>query len=92
MSKVKSFQLIIFAMIVLFIMFPAAGFGSMKTSGETSGPDRIVIQSESQLDKEMPPVGCYHDLHTKAVGDQCSACHIEDKGSMIFRFKRIRQF
>ncbi len=92
MSKVKSFQLIILAMIVLFIMFPFIGQTSTtKVSGEV-GPDRIIIQLENELKKnEMPVVGFMHDVHTKAVGDKCTACHVEEKNGVVFKFKRTQE-
>lgn len=89
MSKVKSFKLIVLAMIVLFILCPLTGITSTGKVLEKSGPDRIVIQLETESGKnEMPGVGFLHDLHTRAVGDDCTLCHDEDKGIVVFRFKR----
>ena len=91
MSKVKLFGLIIFAMIVLFMLFPVVGQSSIKQMGKKSGPDRIVIQLENESQKdEMPPVGFLHDFHTKAVGDNCAVCHSEEKGRVLFKFKRTQ--
>ncbi len=91
MSKVKSFGLIILAMIVLFALFPIVGQSSIKQMGKKSGPDRIVIQLENALEKdEMPPVGFLHDFHTQAVGDKCTVCHTEEKGVVLFKFKRTQ--
>ncbi|MCF6247195.1 MAG: hypothetical protein L3J69_07515 [Desulfobacula sp.] len=92
MSKVKSFQLIILAMIVLFIMFPFIGQASTPEVTKEIGPDRIIIKLENELKKnEMPVVGFMHDVHTKAVGDKCTACHVEEKGSVVFKFKRTQK-
>ncbi|MCP3875728.1 MAG: cytochrome c3 family protein [Desulfobacteraceae bacterium] len=89
MSKVKSFQLIILAMIVLFIMVPFIGQTSIKTDDNDKRPDRIMIQLEAELSKdEMPAVGFMHDLHTQAVDGDCKACHDEKDSTFIFKFKR----
>ena len=77
MSKVKSFQLILFAMIVLSVLFPLLGQSSTKNSGDKR-PDRLIIQLGAGLSKnEMPSVGFLHDLHTKAVDGKCASCHVE---------------
>ncbi len=92
MSKVKSFQLIILAMIVLFIMFPFIGQASTTEVIQKNGPDRIIIQLENELEKnEMPVVRFMHDVHTTAVGDKCSTCHVEEKGAVVFKFKRTQE-
>ncbi|MFA5906823.1 MAG: cytochrome c3 family protein, partial [Desulfobacula sp.] len=88
MSKVKSFQLILFAMIVLSVLFPFLGQTGTKNSGEKR-PDRIVIQLEAGLSKnEMPAVGFLHDLHTKAADGKCASCHVEKDNAFVFKFKR----
>jgi hypothetical protein len=89
MSKLKSFGLIILAMIVLLTLLPIVVQSSIEQAGGKSGPDRIVIQLENKSGvNEMPPVGFLHDYHTKAVGDTCTDCHTEEKGATIFKFKR----
>jgi len=89
MSKVKSFQLILFAMIVLSFLFPFLGQTSTKNSGEKR-PDRLVIQLQAEPGKnEMPVAGFLHDLHTKAVDGKCVSCHAEKDNAFIFKFKRI---
>lgn len=89
MSNVKSFGLIILAMIVLFSLLPIVGQSSIKQVSGKSGPDRIVIQLENESEEnEMPPVAFSHDLHTAAVGDKCTVCHAEDKQGVVFKFKR----
>ncbi len=91
MSKVKSFQLIILAMIILFIMVPFIGQTSIKMDDGKGDkrPDRIMIQLEEGLSKdEMPAVGFMHDLHTQALEGDCKACHLEKDKRFIFKFKR----
>ncbi len=88
MSKVKSFQLILFAMIVLSALFPFLGQTSTKNSGDKR-PDRIIIQLEAGLKKnEMPAAGFLHDLHTKAEEGKCASCHVEKDNAFVFKFKR----
>ena len=89
MSKVKPFQLIILAMIVLSILFPYLGQSSTKKSNDDKRPDRINIQLGAGLSKnEMPAVGFMHDLHTQAVDGKCTACHVEKDNIFVFKFKR----
>ncbi|MBU1343961.1 MAG: cytochrome c family protein [Proteobacteria bacterium] len=89
MSKVKSFQLFIFAMIVLSILFPFIGQTSTKNSDNDKRSDRIVIQLEAEVSKdEMPAVSFKHDLHTQAVDGKCVACHAQKDKAFIFKFKR----
>src|SRR3989339_139749 len=88
MSKVKSFQLILFAMIVLSVLFPLLGQSSTKNS-EEKRPDQVIIQLGAELSKnEMPVVGFLHDLHTKAVDGKCVSCHVEKDNAFVFKFKR----
>lgn len=91
MSKVKSFQLILFAMIVLSILFPLLGQSSTKNS-EEKRPDRVIIQLGTELSKnEMPAVGFLHDLHTRAVDGKCASCHVEKDNAFVFKFKRTTE-
>ncbi len=88
MSKLKSFQLILFAMIALSVLFPFLGQTSIKNSADKR-PDRIMIQLEAELKKnEMPAVGFLHDLHTKAADGKCVSCHGEKDNAFVFKFKR----
>ncbi|WP_299976242.1 sulfate respiration complex hexadecaheme cytochrome HmcA [Desulfobacula sp.] len=92
MSKVKPFQLIILAMIVLSILFPLIGQSTTKKSNDDKRLDRINIQLGAELSKnEMPAVGFLHDLHTQAVDGKCTACHIEKEGGFVFEFKRTTE-
>jgi len=89
MSKVKPFQLIILAMIVLSFLFPFIGQTNIKKNNDDKKLDRITIQLGAELSKEeMPTVSFLHDLHTEAVKGKCTACHIEKEDGIIFEFKR----
>jgi hypothetical protein len=93
MLKVKSFQLMFFAMIVLFFLFPFIGQTSTKTGIKASEDDkrldRITLQLEAGLTRnEMPGVSFKHDFHTQALEDKCDACHIQKDKAFIFKFKR----
>jgi len=89
MLKVKPFQLIILATIVLSVLFPFLGQSSIERSDDDRRLDRINIDLGAELSKEeMPAVGFLHDLHTQAVDGKCSACHSEKEGSVVFKFKR----
>ncbi len=90
MSKVKSFQLVFFAMIVLFIMFPFIGQASSEIKDKDKGPDRIEITLGADENKnEMPAVSFMHDLHTQAVEGKCADCHEKKENVFVFKFKRI---
>ncbi|NOX33674.1 MAG: hypothetical protein GXP56_08035 [Deltaproteobacteria bacterium] len=92
MLKVKSFQLMFFAMIVLFILFPSTGQTSTKNIENDKRPDRITIQLGAGLSKnEMPAVGFMHDLHTQALDGKCETCHLEKENALVFKFKRIEE-
>lgn len=92
MSKVKSFQLLFLAMIVLAIMFPFIGQTSTNNVDHDERPDRIKIELDTELVKdEMPAVSFMHDLHTQALEEKCAACHLEDDKRFVFRFKRLDQ-
>jgi len=92
MSKIKPFQLIIFAIIVLFFLFPFIGQTTIKKSDDDKRVDHITIQLGAELSKEeMPTVGFLHDLHTQAVEGKCATCHIEKEGSFVFEFKRTTE-
>lgn len=92
MSKVKPFQLIILAMIVLSILFPLIGQSSNKKSNDDKRLDHINIQLGAELSKnEMPAVGFLHDLHTQAVDGKCTTCHLEEEGGFVFEFKRTTE-
>ncbi|MCG8688010.1 MAG: cytochrome c family protein [Desulfobacterales bacterium] len=91
MSKRKSFQLTLSAMIVFSILFPFVGQTSINTDKEKQ-PDVITIGLGPELSKEeMADVNFRHDLHTKALDDKCSACHNEKDGRLVVTFKRTDQ-
>ncbi len=93
MSKVKSFQLFILAMIVLFFMFPFIGNASVKpsvTSGDNEKrPDIITLELRVEASKdEMPAVDFLHDKHTESLEGNCISCHTENDKALVFKFKR----
>jgi len=90
MPKVKSFQFVFLAMIVLSILFPVTGQTRTKNRDTDKRPVRIIIQPGAGLIKnEMPAVSFLHDLHTQAVEDKCAACHFEKNKVFVFKFKKI---
>ena len=92
MLKVKPFELIIFAVIALFILLPFIGQSSTKKSNDNKRSDRITLLLGAEFSKEeMPAVEFLHDLHTKAVDGKCSACHNEKGNSIVFTFKRTSE-
>lgn len=92
MLKVKSFQRMFLAMIVLLILFPFTGQASTEKSEEDKRPDRITIQLEAGLTKnEMPAAGFLHDRHTQALDGKCAACHLEKDNAFVFKFKRTTE-
>jgi hypothetical protein len=92
MSKVKSFQLMILAMIVLSVVLPFIGQTSTENSNNDQRPDRITIELGAELSKnEMPAVGFLHDRHTQALEGKCTACHIEKDTAVVFKFKRTSE-
>ncbi len=93
MSKVKSFQLFILAMIVLSFMFPVVGNTSVKTKvslgDKEKRPDIITLELSAELSKnEMPAVDFLHDKHTESLEGKCTSCHTENDKAFVFKFKR----
>ena len=89
MSKVKQFQLIILAVIVIFILFPFMGQSSVKSMDGDKRADRITIQLAASSHDEMPVVDFKHDLHTAAVEGKCESCHEKKDNAFVFKFKRV---
>ena len=84
MPKRKSFQLILSAMIAFSILVPLVGHAVMNTDKERQ-PDVITIGLGPDLSKEeMADVAFRHDLHTRALENNCAACHNEKKGRLVF--------
>ncbi len=91
MSKPKSFQLVIPAMIVFFLLLPFVVQSKINSSKEKR-PDILSIELGPQLSKkEMPGVTFLHDLHTRSLDDKCGACHMENENGLLFLFKRTDQ-
>ncbi|WP_457553487.1 sulfate respiration complex hexadecaheme cytochrome HmcA [Desulfobacula sp.] len=87
MLRVRPFQMIILAMLVL--SFPFIGQTKTEKRDDDKRPDYINLQLGPELSKnEMEPVGFLHDLHTKALDGKCATCHIEKNNIFVFKFKR----
>jgi len=92
MLKVKPFQLIILAVIVVSILFPFIGQSSIEKSNDDKRSDQINIELKDLMAKnEMPAVSFLHDLHTRAVEGKCTACHSENENGVVFKFKRTSE-
>jgi class III cytochrome C family protein len=89
MSKLKSFHLLIIA-IVIIILLPFIGQTKIKNNMVTSkGPDVIPINlPDESYGNEMPSVNFLHSLHNQAVEGKCTECHIQQEDALIFKFKR----
>jgi hypothetical protein len=92
MSKVKSFQLLMIAIIIL-ILLPIIGQTNLKNTDNPTdnqkAPDVISIDLvEESSDNEMPAVDFLHTIHNKAADGKCVKCHTEKKDSFVFKFKR----
>jgi len=91
MSKRKSLQLIISAMIAFSILVPFAGYAAVNADIETQ-PDVITIGLGPDLSKEeMADVAFRHDLHTAALENNCKVCHKEKDGRLAFVFGQSDQ-
>jgi class III cytochrome C family protein/cytochrome c7-like protein len=93
MSKAKSFQLFILAMIVLSFMFPFIGNTSVKPSvnlgDNEKRSDIITLELSAELSKnEMPAVDFLHDKHTESLEGKCTSCHTQNDKAFVFKFKR----
>lgn len=92
MPKVKSFLLIMIAMVAL-IVFPLIGRTTVNDTGRTDGrhlpaPDTIIIDLDAETaGNDMPPVSFSHALHSRAADGQCAACHIQTEDTVAFSFK-----
>ena len=88
MSKVKSFQLIMIAMVIL-IFFPLIGQSKVKDMDNLKAPDVISIDLPAPpSSNEMPSVDFLHALHNEAADGKCAECHLEKEGTFVFKFKR----
>ena len=87
MSKLKSFQLMIIAIVVL-ILLPFIGKTSNKDVINQKGPDAIPINLPSEpYGNEMPSVNFMHTLHNQAADGKCAECHTQKDDTFIFKFK-----
>ncbi|MCK5310935.1 MAG: cytochrome c3 family protein [Desulfobacteraceae bacterium] len=91
MSKLKSFQLIIIAIIIL-IALPFIGQSNIKNVINPKGPDVISIDLPSESDgDEMPSVNFMHTLHNQAADSKCTECHTQEDDTFVFKFKRTEE-
>ena len=92
MSKVKSFQLLMIAIIIL-ILLPIIGQTNLKDADNLidsqKSPDMINIDLMQETSgNEMPGVDFLHAIHNKAADGKCVECHTQKKDSFVFKFKR----
>ncbi|MBU1193347.1 MAG: cytochrome c class III [Proteobacteria bacterium] len=91
MSKLKSFQLIMIVAVILGLL-PVLGQTGTKKAGNVAGPDVIAIDlSKEMASNEMKPVKFFHAKHNQAVEGRCEQCHVRDKETLVFKFKRTDQ-
>ncbi|MDO9263760.1 MAG: cytochrome c3 family protein [Desulfosalsimonadaceae bacterium] len=81
-------KFIFIALAVAVLLLPRYGAASQ----HTDTPDLIHIRlTDTAVKHEMPDAGFLHDKHTGALKDQdCSACHLREKGKFVFKFQRIQ--
>ena len=61
----------------------------VKESTASASPDRIDIDVPHLPGADpMPSVEFYHDLHTQALSNDCSICHVQKEGQLSFMFQR----
>jgi cytochrome c553 len=86
MLKCKSFQLVISAVIAFSVLVPFVSYAVI-TTDKGGQPDVIIIGLGPELSKdEMADVAFRHDLHTRVLDNNCTACHYEKKGRLDFSF------
>ncbi|MCK5097434.1 MAG: cytochrome c3 family protein [Desulfobacteraceae bacterium] len=91
MSKVKTFQLMMTAIIimVILILLPFIGLTDLKDADKQKSLDVITIElPEETIKNEMPAVNFLHTLHNKAVDGKCAECHTQKDDTFVFKFKR----
>ncbi len=84
----------IHAVPVIILMIFLCGLTSVygSTDAGTHRLDVIFIDLPPLPDGDkMPGVPFLHDRHTQALGEtqDCSACHLKQKDSFVFKFKRL---
>ena len=79
-------------MIALFLLSPVFGQAGLQPS-QKKRADLILLELGPRFSKkEMPGVMFRHDAHTKALANDCSACHSKDsRGGYVFNFKRTTE-
>lgn len=91
MSKLKSFQLIMIVAVILGLL-PVLGQTGIKKAGNVKGPDVIAIDlPQETAGNEMKSVKFFHAKHNQSVEGKCEQCHVRDKETLVFKFKRTDQ-
>ena len=90
MSKLKAFQVPVLVVIALCALLFFNGIINAKNAGNAEKKTEfplLITSSVALKNNEMPAVAFLHDLHTKALEGDCSACHIEKDQKLLFKFK-----
>lgn len=92
MLKSKPFHFMLLLTILGLLLFSAAGFSRDPLFFKKNDPGSLILEIETLLQKdEMPKVVFQHDLHTTAMGGECSICHKNDADAIVFKFKRVQE-
>lgn len=95
MAKRVSRQWRIGAVPVIILMIALIGLEGVYSRAdiEIQRPDIVLIDLPAIPGGEkMPAVQFLHDRHTRALeeGQDCSACHLQEKERFVFKFKRLK--
>ncbi len=92
MSKVKSFQLLMIAIVILIVL-PIIGQTNLKNADASHDHRKAadVISIDLAYDSsgnEMPAVDFSHAIHNTAAQGKCIECHTQKQDLFVFKFKR----
>jgi len=99
MSKRICWQVLMIVFFLSLILFVFQNAGISKEKKEVQDRSDIIEIDLPHIPdgEEMHKVTFYHDLHTEHVNSQsmktkndCSVCHIKNKGAYVFKFNRIK--
>jgi len=80
------------ATVSLLLQIPGPNSTLSARQANASKPDIVTIDSPPVSGQDtMPAVQFIHGLHNQTVGGDCSACHMEKDGSLVFTFKRLEK-
>lgn len=92
MVKSTRFHILLLATIPVMVLFSVVGCSRTLELFEETGSGSLMLEIETLPQKdEMPGVVFQHDLHTIAMEGECTRCHKEDAGSIVFKFQRIQE-